>query len=718
MQLIYLYIDNYCSFQKAEFNFSQNIRIQYNPEKSEILEVMDIPSGIPERFWGENISNLNVVIGNNGAGKTSLMQYLMDLFLEAHGGHRATGQGMVIFGEADTLYGYYNQNWQKPPVSIQLRSKCYRRMQWLSYKKAVQENLGRTKLIYLTNALNMRDSRRSQWYNGNRFAPLYDCSTGNLLASNIERDVNQSLRRSPMGGAEMEAYFLYEQYKQIKFVFDRRQHQICGELKNHGYPVPVPKVLYIDLLMGSRLSIVQNNTEIGIDQLLAVLDEVDGNFDETDSGLFLRKQLNKCAFWCAVRSILRCLSGMERVMLGEYLVTWKVGARKGSYQYVEIFQEIWDITEHIKKNEKQETYGKERDKIQEWEWLRRCYRYYVEFFEFMESEKIEDHFVVDQESWAMLLEHPDREQLTFTVDTSDVEWFMEFIQKYRYICNPDYFLDFRWGLSSGENSLLSMFASFYYIFNADFTNKKNGDYRILNRFEEKEEDVPCDSVILLIDEADLTYHPEWQRVFIALLTVFLPQVYPVECCKNIQIILSTHSPILLSDVPQENVIYLKYDSKSHSTVVDQSTHTGTFGQNIHLLFKDSFFLEHGTIGLFAHDKIQSLVHRLKEIEMELEMEEKRRQKDKEEKNRPALMEQKHCLNRKSLKNELECKWRPYASLIAEPIIQRRAFMWIDTLERRLEKDEKADSLQKMTDIELERELGRLQAELDRRRIGN
>lgn len=717
MQLIYLYIDNYCSFQKAEFNFSQNIRIQHHPENSALLEVEDQPSRLPEQFWGENISNLNVVIGNNGAGKTSLMQYLLDLFLEAHGGRRASGQGIVIFGEADTLYGYYNRNWEGPMREIQMKSKCYKRMQWLFHKQNVQENLGRTKLIYLTNALSMRDSRRSQWYNGNRFAPLYDCSTGNLLASNIERDVNQSMRRGPMGGAEMEAYFLYEQYKQIKFVFDRRQHQICTELKKKKFPVPVPKALYIDLLMGYRLSIVESDTEIeiGMDQLSAVLDEADGGFNATDSTLFLRKQLNRCALWCAVRSILRCLSRREREILGEYLGTWKVDSRN-PYQYVEIFQEIWDITEQIKK--KQETYGKEKDKIQDWKWLRRCHRYYVEYFEFIESEKIEEHFRVDSESWKMLIEHPGREALTFTVETSDAEWFMKFIQKYRYICNPDYFLDFRWGLSSGENSLLSMFASFYYIFNADFTNKKNGDYRILNHFEEKKENVQCDSVILLIDEADLTYHPEWQRKFIALLTTFLPQVYPVQCCRNIQIILSTHSPILLSDVPQENVIYLKYDPQSHSTVVDHSEHTGTFGQNIHLLFKDSFFLENGTIGLFAHDKIQALVRHLKKLEVGLEQEEKRQEEQKEEKNQKVQEEPDQRLDRESLKKELECKWKPYANLIAEPIIRRRAVMWIDTLERQLSKNEKIERVQKMTDMELERELARLQAELNRRKIEN
>lgn len=53
-----------------------------------------------------------------------------------------------------------------------------------------------------------------------------------------------------------EAYFFYEQYKQIKFVFDKRQHHICNELEKAGFPIPVPKVLYVDLLLTNQLNTV------------------------------------------------------------------------------------------------------------------------------------------------------------------------------------------------------------------------------------------------------------------------------------------------------------------------------------------------------------------------------------------------------------------------------------------------------------------------------
>lgn len=104
---------------------------------------------------------------------------------------------------------------------------------------------------------------------------------------------------------------------------------------------------------------------------------------------------------------------------------------------------------------------------------------------------------------------------------------------------------------------------------------------------------------MFMDEADLTYHPEWQRRFVSILTAFIQEIYPKECCREVQIILSTHSPLLLGDMPSRNVIYLKKDEKTGITQTDGRGRIETFGQNIHLILRDSFFLSDGTIGEFA-----------------------------------------------------------------------------------------------------------------------
>lgn len=731
MQLIYVYIDEYCAFHQVEFNFSSEIHLSFDEEKS-VVTVSESQSTFPKEFWGKNIRSLTAVVGNNGAGKTSLMQYIIDLFLEAHGGRSINSRGILIFSEDNVLYVYHSIAWETPP-DIVINSKKYYHAQLL--KQFNLEPLCKTKLIYLTNILTRRDSTRNQWYKSSRTTPFYDCSAGSVFMSDTANDANQTSRATSVSSAELETYFLYEQYKQIKFVFDRRQHQICTGLKAMNYPVPVPERLYIELSLDNHLRLGvsdKDNINFSMGPPFFDLDKkIFPDLDKLQKGIgleqcdpydFLRKELSRCAIWCAVRSATKTMSSAAtndfRIFILEKDIKWY------SMDYITIFQTMW---------KKMQSINKQRiNQSKSWFILNSCYDCYIEFLRFVETEPIEKHFKIESNLRSLPQPNIQLRSITFSVGTSDTNWFIEFIQKYRYICNPDYFLDFSWGLSSGENSLLSLFASLYYIYGADYSNPKNGDFQIWNQFE-RNGDVQCNSVILLIDEADLTYHPEWQRLFIDLLMAFLPQVYPPQCCQDIQVILTTHSPILLSDIPQQCIIYLKHNPETCCTQLDDSQQMGTFGQNIHLLYKNSFFLKHGTIGSFARRKMDKLLGELQKIEKLLELNEEkgfRSVADKSEHQRlpyagittleeAQVFEDSQRLDKmkdfSALLDKLEHQCRPCAELIAEPIIRRRVLTWIADLERKLEPAMRDNRLRKMTDAELKQALDSLQDELNRRR---
>ena len=189
---------------------------------------------------------------------------------------------------------------------------------------------------------------------------------------------------------------------------------------------------------------------------------------------------------------------------------------------------------------------------------------------------------------------------------------VEFLKKYHNICTPYYTLDFNWGLSSGEENMLRLFSWLFHIFPR--TAEDGGTrYRILNNPKHiKNGGNECDSVLLIMDEADLTFHPEWQRRLIHILTAFLPTIYPPECAKDIQLVLTTHSPLLLGDVPRENIRFL--NGTGESIMTKDEKRSETFGQNIHTILKDSFFLKDGTIGQFASNKINTLAKRLGELQ--------------------------------------------------------------------------------------------------------
>lgn len=117
-----------------------------------------------------------------------------------------------------------------------------------------------------------------------------------------------------------------------------------------------------------------------------------------------------------------------------------------------------------------------------------------------------------------------------------------------------------------------------------------------------------DNVLLLLDEVDLYMHPEWQRKFLKYLSDELSLEYPN---KRIQLIISTHSPLVLSDIPSGNIIYLeKNDEKC--TIARRPDAGESFGANIFSLLKDSFYLKR-SLGEFAHSKIEEVIKELNKL---------------------------------------------------------------------------------------------------------
>lgn len=113
------------------------------------------------------------------------------------------------------------------------------------------------------------------------------------------------------------------------------------------------------------------------------------------------------------------------------------------------------------------------------------------------------------------------------------------------------------------------------------------------------------SVHLVFDEVEICFHPEYQRKFINSLLSILNRTRIIAHCA-IQITIATHSPFILSDVPQDNILYLEegHDVSYRMTV-------NPFGANINDVLQQSFFLENGFVGEFAQKKINSLVEFLK-----------------------------------------------------------------------------------------------------------
>lgn len=154
--------------------------------------------------------------------------------------------------------------------------------------------------------------------------------------------------------------------------------------------------------------------------------------------------------------------------------------------------------------------------------------------------------------------------------------------------------NFEPGPSAGEELIISTFARLFEKFN----DKKD-------KYKKKE------NILMMLDEVDVSFHPRLQQHLIELLIKFLETIAPEY---NIQLLITTHSPIILSDLPKSNVVFLKKEPGEHiAKILDTNSLNNTFGANIMQLYKDSFFLKDGFIGSFAKSKIEQLITEIRKI---------------------------------------------------------------------------------------------------------
>ena len=99
----------------------------------------------------------------------------------------------------------------------------------------------------------------------------------------------------------------------------------------------------------------------------------------------------------------------------------------------------------------------------------------------------------------------------------------------------------------------------------------------------------------------------WKKRFIDIILKSVPYFFEGLTPKpNLQIILTTHDPLTLSDIPKHNVIFLEKAEEGKCRI--SSEVQKTFGANITDLLADSFFIKDGLIGNFAKSKIDEVIN--------------------------------------------------------------------------------------------------------------
>ena len=147
-----------------------------------------------------------------------------------------------------------------------------------------------------------------------------------------------------------------------------------------------------------------------------------------------------------------------------------------------------------------------------------------------------------------------------------------------------------WRLSSGERQLIYQLSTIlYHLYNLRSVNSDMIMYKNIN---------------IVLDEMEICYHPDYQRQFIKRF-IDLLKATGLNRTMYFNILLTTHSPFVLSDVLSTQILYLRNGEPVKGEERDGMVKP--FAANVNDIIKQSFFMEDGFVGEFAKEKINSLV---------------------------------------------------------------------------------------------------------------
>lgn len=240
-------------------------------------------------------------------------------------------------------------------------------------------------------------------------------------------------------------------------------------------------------------------------------------------------------------------------------------------------------------------------------------------------------------------------------------------------------------LSAGQNAKFSFLSKLYWCLDGYNTYHDKIEQIIgQNAFNINDTIVNDSTAIIFIDEGEAFYHPEWQQEYISKLIEFI-KTYTEGKNVKIQIVITSNSPFIISDIPRENIVFLPEEME---------TKEQTFAANIYNLCRSSFFLNsnnYGVIGDFATDKIDKVEEILSEMLQRLEVTDKDKEKNIQN------LENSNQNIKKADKNKLkECRF--IIDIIGEKFVKRSLMKLYNEVYSRLYSDDRnlnIDELEKL-----------------------
>lgn len=517
-------------------------------EKTNTVEIKETENFI-DNFFGNNISNFTGLIGQNGTGKTSVLRYIMQYF--GNGNNEIDEKSIAIFYSKKKFYYY------APTGSTIKKPGGEYSIQKVNDLNIFKES---TILVFASNHFDPTsfysfDALKEQ------LGDTINLSTNFLLSRDIQkrRTFKDSLKEKLPYQDHINAFSAQEFIRIVKLL-----RWITSKKERNPFPAELPPYI--------NLNLYYNEDSPNQDKYKTLRDELKSYFKVGKSrrDQFLVNAFEAGIFHLADEGSLSLSRGPGTFIIETIdRISQFIKKKKESES---LLLKISDIINALRKSDQWKATSSKLENLS---------KFIKELSVYLD--KHDGKVNANATGISIKLSQATIGSLTDLIDSfysvDKIGDYAEFYFSHQPLGESS--------LSSGEYSLLSLFGRMN---NFKFDREKR-------------------NLLFLVDEAELALHPAWQRKFIDVFTEFIAEKFSNY---NVQIMLTSHSPFILSDLPPHCVVLLKRENEKPVTVDSLEKHKETFGANIHELFTDSFFLQDGLIGEFSRKKIVELIEEVKE----------------------------------------------------------------------------------------------------------
>ena len=589
MELIFFYINQTSSkfIEHKGFNFSPNYNFYVeNLEGKYVLKQKECNDQLPKDFFDETgcITNITAVVGENGAGKTTLLNKLSE--------YSGTVQNMI---HKPTYHNYFMEEYEKDKTIVVYLEKsklvCYHNIDKFKNDTGMD-----VRHLHLGS-----DELGNIERNNLAFESISKiCISNSMYAMEDSYSVHESIRKISLNVNSLRTlknnFYKKKCRKETRCVggYYEIQDIVCHEKKVTEFQ-QILDVLYLQYIWENRIESVFAKNIVGTLEIKfqsvgeIVENRYRGLTEESNKEIPLKKNFNTMVD--GILSNFNLAQAKEDIFVNIYLNLL--------YELL-VYRRIDEGDGEIKINNKEELKNYILKKISEMQ--NKCDIKANVFQEAIEEIQEYEKVLKNCRMFPCSLPVSDTAYVSYKEIEYESEAYSQFLglikksvfeREYSYILKYIDIGGLR--LASGERALLNFFSWMHFV---PYFNYFSND--VVQSLRE--------NVLLLIDEIDLYCHPLWQQM---LLDYLIEEVKAQYSDKKVQIIFTTHSPIVLSDMPRSNVIFLKIKNCKCS-IDEEGRHEETFGANIYKLFDDAFFLgKQGQIGAFSKKKIQAIIDKIK-----------------------------------------------------------------------------------------------------------